>query len=84
MEHVSERREVFRADDPTGKYILDTNTPEKAVSYYYQIRSNLIHRGKGVVHDHARIEKSLKELLAIFRQVLSEAFKEGECLSARG
>jgi len=45
------------------------------MDYYYQIRSNTVHRGKSVFHDKKLIEASLKELLAIFRGMLSESFK---------
>ncbi len=75
-EHVVEAREVCRADDPTEKHTLDSDSPERAIDYYYQIRSNLVHRGKGVPLDHERIEKSLRELLAIFRLTLKAAFDE--------
>lgn len=74
--HVTEKREVCRGDDPSEKVVLDPNSPDKALAYYYQIRSNLVHRGKGVPLDHERIEKSLRELLAIFRVTLKAAFDE--------
>lgn len=76
LQHVHERREVQRADDPTGKCLLAASVPAKALAYYYQVRSNLVHRGKGVPHDHERLEKSLDELLTIFRKTLAAAFAE--------
>lgn len=81
----AEPREVCRADKPTERMILDVNSPDKALDYYYQIRSNLVHRGKGVPHDHDRLEKSLRELLAIFKMTLNAAFEESACaVSAEG
>lgn len=77
-EHVAERREVFRGDEPQVKIVLDGSTPAKALAYYYQIRHNLVHRGKGVPHDHERLAKSLGELLAIFKVTLQSAFEESE------
>lgn len=77
---VKEKREVFRADRPNEKIVLDVEHPKNAVLYYYQIRNNLVHRGKGVPHDHERMEKSIQELLAIFRQVLAAAFEESKWL----
>ena len=71
---VNTKREVFRADDPASKCVLDPSQPTKALAYYYQIRSNLVHRCKGVVRDHEILNQSLHELLAIFRQVLTTAF----------
>jgi hypothetical protein len=72
-EFVAERRELYRADRPDEKVALDPQSPEKALTYYYQVRSNITHRGKGVVRDHERLVKSLDELLSIFRDVLKAA-----------
>jgi len=73
LQHVKERREVYRADRPGEKVVLDPNSPVKAVRYYYQVRSNITHRGKGVVRDYDLLNKSLAELLPIFREVLKAA-----------
>jgi hypothetical protein len=78
QQHVHERREVQRADAPTEKCVLEAGDPSKALAYYYQVRSNLVHRGKGVVNDHDRMEKSLNELLTIFRSTLNAAFAESK------
>lgn len=71
---VSAGRTVFRADDPKEKYTLDASNPKESLCYYYQIRSNITHRGKAVVRDHDRLKDSLSELLSIFRDVLSKGF----------
>lgn len=76
LQHVNERREVYRADRPDKMEILDPQSPEKALAYYYQVRSNMTHRGKGVVRDHERVKKSLEELLPIFREVLKAAERD--------
>ena len=73
--YVSDTRTVQRADKPTEKCVLNANVPSKAMAYYYQLRSNLVHRGKGVSDDHERLQKSLRELLAIFKETLNAAFK---------
>ena len=73
---VTEDRAVFRADQPDKKVSLDPGNPKKSLEYYYQIRSNLAHRGKAVVRDYDRTKDSLEELLNIFRYVLDSAFKE--------
>jgi hypothetical protein len=73
LEHVTQRREVYRADRPDQKVVLDPQRPAKALEYYYQIRSNIAHRGKAVVLDHERVLSSLSELLLIFRGVLKAA-----------
>lgn len=71
--HVKGRREVYRADRPTDKEVIDPNSPDKAVRYYFQVRSNITHRGKGVFQDYHLLKDSLKELLPIFREVLKAA-----------
>ena len=73
LKHVAQRREVYRADRPDQKALLDPQRPRKALEYYYQIRSNIVHRGKAVVRDHDRVLNSLTELLLIFRDVLKAA-----------
>lgn len=69
---VTEPRTVRRADDPSEIVRLDPGRPGKAVAYYYQVRSNIIHRGKGRITEREHLEKSLPELLAIFKTLLQE------------
>ena len=76
LRHVRDRREVYRADRPDQREVLDPQSPEKALAYYYQVRSNMAHRGKGVVWDHERVLKALTELLPIFREVLKAAERD--------
>jgi hypothetical protein len=70
------RREVFRSDDPEQKETLDPSNPSKALDYYYQIRSNITHRGKTAIRDHEMLRESLSELLDIFQRVLEAEFSE--------
>jgi len=72
--NVKSVREVFSATD-LEKYTLDPNDSGKSIKYYYQVRSNVVHRGKAVTRDFDTVKLSLKELLAIFRDLLNEAFK---------
>jgi len=72
-QRVKTDRKVYRANRPGEKEVLDPESPEKAVRYYYQVRSNITHRGKGAFRDYDMLEKSLAELLAIFREVLKAA-----------
>jgi hypothetical protein len=71
--YVSDRRSVARADRPRDKSVLDPASPSLAVDYYYQVRSNITHRGKGLPRDHETMLKSATELLQIFRDVLIQA-----------
>jgi len=75
-DRVREKRAVYRADRPGEKEVLDPESPEKAIRYYYQVRSNITHRGKGVVRDYDLLRDSLAELLPIFREVLREAERD--------
>jgi hypothetical protein len=73
--NVTNKREVFSTAD-LQKYTLDPSDPEKSIRYYYQVRSNAIHRGKAVTRDFDTVKSSLKELLAIFKELLYESFKD--------
>jgi hypothetical protein len=73
---VKEKRDVFKAAEPEDKITLDPSNPNNSLNYYYQIRSNITHRGKSVVMDFDKLLKSLEELYNIFKIVLNEAFKE--------
>ncbi len=70
---VSDKREVFDTVK-LNKVTLDPNNPKKSLEYYYQVRSNSIHRGKTVVKDFDTVKKSLEELLEIFRIMLQNSF----------
>jgi hypothetical protein len=76
QQNVQNRRPLYRADSPGQKRVLDPSNPRKSLDYYYQIRSNITHRGKAVVQDHNILKDSLSELLKIFKSVLEAAFAE--------
>lgn len=76
LKHVTRRDDVYRADRPRGKEVLDANSPLKSLRYYYQLRSNITHRGKRALRDCERLRSSLEELLAIFQDVLETAEKD--------
>ena len=72
-QHVTRKRTIQRADRPGERETLDPGVPKKALLYYYQVRSNITHRGKGVTRDFELLRKSTDELLSIFREVLRVA-----------
>ncbi len=72
---VKNKREVYSTTD-FRKYTLDPDDAKKSIKYYYQVRSNAIHRGKAVVNDFGTIKSSLEELLAIFKILLDESFQQ--------
>ena len=63
--------EVLDVRDPTKRYYLDGAHPEECIFYYYQVRNNLSHRGKGAWRDGEKVRLALKELLEIFDAFLS-------------
>ena len=84
---VRESRRLYRADRAGHDVTLSPTDPAKSVEYYYQVRSNITHRGKGVVRDHEILWNSLSELLAIFRGILDATFprhvrSRAECAQA--
>ena len=56
--NVHGSRSVFNATD-LAKSTLDPSDPAKSIRYYYQVRSNSIHRGKAVPRDFRIIKSSL-------------------------
>lgn len=73
--YVSNERKVFSAktlDDET----LSSNKPEKSIVYYYQVRNNLTHRGKGISQDYYIIYNCYNELLDIFEYVIKKTIEE--------
>ena len=78
-EVVKEKRSVYRADDPEERLTLNPAKPENSLKYYYQVRSNATHRGKGTpVQDFNILRHSLIELTEIFSSVLDAAFEEAD------
>lgn len=67
-------RFVYRADKPDEIFKLDPSDPKKAIQYYYQVRSNITHRGKAVGTDFDILKRSLTELLTIYLYVIEKSF----------
>lgn len=76
--HVKDDRKVSRADRPRDKYRLDPASPKSSIGYYYQVRSNIVHRGKGQHRDFDHVKLSLTELFHIFEDVLVAAKQEAK------
>jgi hypothetical protein len=75
LELSPEPRRVVHSTNPGKKETLKATDPKKAIAYYYQLRSNVVHRGKSAPQDHEKLVKSLEELLTIFRRVLEAEFR---------
>jgi len=78
--HVSRSSEVFGSAD-LGRNVLDPEAPERAIDYYYAVRSNAVHRGKVVFRDFDMLRDSTSELLAIFRGLLAQSLGQAEARS---
>lgn len=70
--HLSSPSQVVSdSRDPRVRSHLDITRPENAADYFYQVRSNLSHRGKGAWSDGEIVRQSLITLLAVFKHMLS-------------
>jgi hypothetical protein len=74
IKYVKEERSVFSTVNPEEKCTLKRDNPKKALEYYYQIRCNSLHRGKAALSDFRTVRKSCEELLAIYKDLLGDAF----------
>ena len=69
---VTRSGRVHRSDKPTDHADLNPDRGYGSALYYYYVRSNITHRGKGAWRDGEIVRRSLLELLEIFREVLEE------------
>jgi hypothetical protein len=69
---VARRERVYDSRNPRDHADLDPDRPRSSAKYYYYVRSNLSHRGKGAWKDGEIVRRSLLELQEIIRQVLAE------------
>jgi hypothetical protein len=67
----SEPREVSDSRDPSERSVFGLDHPEEAAEYFYRVRSNLSHRGKGAWVDGEIVRQTLVSLFAIFKAMLS-------------
>lgn len=68
--NVQRADQVSDSRNPDATFKLDASDAKKSFAYYYQLRSNLSHRGKGVENEFPRVYSSLRELLQITKQYL--------------
>lgn len=67
---IKDTRVVHRANDPQDRVKLDPTNPRRSIEYYYQLRSNMAHRGKAAIRDRQIVGDALEELLDIHKRVL--------------
>jgi hypothetical protein len=72
-EHVNRwDAKVFDSRDPAHHGTLRRDDPKECLDYYYYVRSNLSHRGKGAFNDGEIIRCSLVELHLVARDVFRD------------
>ena len=78
MDRVNEGNyfDVFRTDDPEKRYEHKPDNPLSAMLAYYQVRSNITHRGKSYKNDYIRLVKAANTLFLVFHDVLDAAKNE--------
>ncbi len=67
---VNRTGRVYDSRNPGSRADLDPDRPVASAKYYYYVRSNLSHRGKGAWNDGEIVRRSLLELQEIVRHVL--------------
>lgn len=73
---VTQPRRVYesRSRESAG---LDPAKPSRSAEYFYVVRSNLSHRGKGAWSEAELVRMALHDLFEIFRTMLSNASQAG-------
>ena len=63
---------LFDSRDPSDPVRLDAGNPRSSARYYFQVRNNLTHRGKGAWKDGEIVRLSLLELLTIVERMVEQ------------
>lgn len=66
-------RVLYSSDSVEEKRKFDRNNPLSCIKYYYQLRSNITHRGKAAIQDIALVKDCLIELKDIFQKIIEDA-----------
>lgn len=69
---VTRTGRVYDPRDPGNRAVLDPDRSVSSAKYYYAVRSNLSHRGKGAWQDGEITRRSINELLTVMRSVLEK------------
>ena len=73
--YVSKERKIFNTQNLRHE-VLKLDNPKKAISFYYQVRNNLTHRGKGISKDYYIIMECYNELFNIIQFVIKNTLDE--------
>jgi len=72
----NEKRVLYSSDNVENKIKFDKNDSLMCIKYYYQIRSNITHRGKASIQDVKLVKECLIELKRIFEKIIDDAKNE--------
>lgn len=80
-------RKIYAANNPTSHANWTYNTSsnihyEQAMKYYYQLRSNIIHRGKSGINKNIELRASFEELKFILKTFWEEKKAESKKIKA--
>jgi hypothetical protein len=73
LQNCKNHRVLYSTDNVDNKKRFDKDKPLSCIKYYYQLRSNITHRGKASVTDAILVNECLIELTDIFKALLIHA-----------
>ena len=68
-------RPVYSTDD-LKIHKFDADDPLETLYYYYTLRCNVVHRGKGTSSDYLMLKQATEELLEIFKSIINNTFDD--------
>lgn len=68
-------RPVYSTDD-LRIHKFNVEDPVDTLYYYYTLRCNVVHRGKGSISDYSMLKQATVELLEIFKGILENTFDD--------
>lgn len=71
---VTQSRRVYESRSRDSA-MLDPTEPGRSAEYFYVVRSNLSHRGKGAWSEAELVRTALQDLFVIFGRMLTAAFR---------
>ena len=72
IKQIDSAKKVYKTYE-SGHVNFNVDNPKMCVRYFYQIRSNIAHRGKAVFDDAKLVHFALAEMSFIFKRMLEEA-----------
>lgn len=83
LKFVKKEREIYSADNPEERFLLDPQNSKKSIEYYYKVRCNISHRGKAVIRDFDTVRDSFSELFCIIEYVINKTKEECDKLKLK-